>query len=177
VSFYESFTDTQKSVLQARAERAARQLQAGRENGDLTTLVVTVRAETYALPIEAVVAVYENILVVPIPCTPPYVAGIANIRGHILPVLDLGTLLGAPPQPHNTASLVVVSDGDLSVALRVEGIGAVQALSTTRLNPFPANLDLVHTAYLRGTLSDGSVLLDIKAILNDPALVVNDAAS
>jgi purine-binding chemotaxis protein CheW len=177
MSLYNHFSDKQKAVLQARAERAARQFMTDKADDNLTTLAVSVRGESYALPIEAVVAVYENMRVVPIPCTPQYIAGIANIRGHILPVIDLGALLGAASQPRDAASLVVVASDDMSAAFCVEGIGAVQALSTTSLNPFPVNLDLTHTTYLKGTLSDDSVLLDVYAILNDPALVVNDAVN
>jgi purine-binding chemotaxis protein CheW len=176
MSIYDGFSDKERAVLLARAERAARQLLTDTEKTDLTTLSVTVRSEVYTLPIECVLAVYENVPIVPIPCTPPYIAGIANIRGHILPVADLSALLGAPPQtPSSSAALVIVSEGDLSLAFRVDEIGAVQALSTTGLTPLASNLDLPHSVYLKGMLSDGSVLLDVKAILNDPALIVNDA--
>jgi purine-binding chemotaxis protein CheW len=175
MSVYDHFSDKERAVLQARAERAARRLLSDAEEADLTTLAVTVSSEVYSLPIECVLAVYENVQIVPIPCTPPFVAGIANIRGHILPVVDLGVLLGVPsPAAGSHAALVVVSEGDLNLAFRVDEIGAVQALSTTSLTPLAANLDLTHSAYLKGMLSDGSVLLDVKAILADPALVVNE---
>src|SRR5262245_5109120 len=95
MSIYEHFSDTERAVLQARAERAARTLRSDEAEERLNTLLVKLGGETYALPIEAVIAVYEAMLVVPVPCTPPFLAGITNIRGHIIPVLDLGHLLNA----------------------------------------------------------------------------------
>ena len=175
MSIYDGFSDKERAVLLARAERAARQSLTDTQKTDLTTLAVTVYSEVYALPIERVLAVYENVQIVPVPCAPPFVAGIANIRGHILPVVDLGVLLGAPSQaPRSHVALVVVSEGEMSLGFCVDEIGAVQALSTTSLTPLASNLNLTHTAYLKGMLSDGSVLLDVNAILNDPTLVVND---
>ena len=172
---FNNFTEKERAVLQARADRAARQLLTGKEDSTLTTLSVAVSSESYGLPIATVIAVYEQMLVVPVPCTPSFVAGIANIRGHILPVMDLGILLGAPTRETGLiASLVVISDGDLSIALRVDEIGAVQALATNSLAPLASNLDLAHTSYLKGMLPDGSILLDVNAILSDPVLVVND---
>ncbi len=173
MSIYDHFSDKERETLRARAERAARPLQTDRPDDRLDALVVTIRAETVALPVETVLAVYEAVPIIPLPCTPPFIAGIANIRGHILPVLDLGALLEAGSQSAgDTAALVVVSSGELSVAFRVEQIGAVQAMTTT--SPLPPNLDLGHSEYLEGILPDGTVLLDVKAILSDPALVVND---
>ncbi len=177
MSLYKNFSDKQKAILQARAERAARKFMTDKDEDNLTTLAVSIHAESYALPIESVVAVYEDMPVVPIPCTPPYIAGIANIRGHILPVIDLGALLGAAPQPRDVASLVVVAGDEMNVALCVEGIGAVQPLLLTNLTPLPANLDLPNAAYLKGALPDGSVLLDIQVMLSDPAFIVNDTVN
>ncbi len=173
MSIYNHFSDKERAVLQARAERAAKALRSDEADNLLNILIVKISGETYALPVENVLAVYEAMPVIPVPCTPPFVAGITNVRGHIMPVLDLSTLLdGQRELTADTAALVVVAANDLSVALRVEEIGAVQPMTTT--NPLPSNLDLTQSAYLKGLLPDGAVLLDIQAMLSDPALIVND---
>ena len=174
MSLYEHFTDTERAVLQARAERAARSVRGTQEEDRLNTLLVKVGGETYALSIEAVIAVYEAMVVVPVPCTPPFLAGITNIRGHIIPVLDLGHLLKSGAEPvKDVASLVVTSIEDLTVALRVDQIGPVQGLPTTGL--IPDNLHVTHRAYLKGILPDGTILLDIHGLLSSPAIIVNEA--
>ena len=58
-------------------------------------------AETYAIPVEHVLEAADLGEVAPVPGSRPEVLGVRNLRGQILPVLDLGLLLGlthaAPP--------------------------------------------------------------------------------
>jgi purine-binding chemotaxis protein CheW len=173
MSIYDHFSEAERALLQARAERAAKPLRSGEADSQLSALIVTTGAEAYALPVESVLAVYEAAPVVPVPCTPPFVAGITNIRGHILPVLDLSALLNGHSQwEGDNAALVVVTANDFSAALRVERIGSVQPIPI--VNAIPANLDVTHSAYVKGFFPDGAVLLDLAAMLSDPALIVNE---
>src|SRR5215216_5720695 len=103
MSIHEHFTERELKILQARAERAASAAQRDDvEKTEIRALQCTLGSESYALPVEFVRAVYENVTVVPVPCTPRFVAGIANIRGRIMPVLDLATLLNVPPSKGNS---------------------------------------------------------------------------
>ncbi len=171
MSIYERFSPQELDILRARAERVARSIETDEQVEAMPVLLTAVRNEIYALPVEHVLSIYEDIPVIPVPCTPPFLAGIANIRGRILPVIDLGTLLDVPGDPGtaNTA-LVVASDGDLEAAFRVEGITETQALATSSILSLPPNLETLRVRYLRGVLPDGAALLDLAAILSDPAL-------
>jgi len=44
----------------------------------------------------------------PLPHTPPYVLGMINLRGTVLPVIDVGTLLGLPADRESTRRVVIV---------------------------------------------------------------------
>jgi len=178
MSIYDTFSDAERAILQARSERAARQLISSKDDdhSTLTALIVHIGRETYALPIDMVLTVYQEMLIVPVPCTPSFLAGITNIRGHISSVVSLGTLLGAPePLPLDNAALVMVANQDTSLAFQVDDIGAVQPFSLNEIIPLPTNLDVVHSNYVQGMLPDGATLLDVNAILTDPTLIVNDA--
>lgn len=43
-----------------------------------------------------------------VPRAPAHVVGVANLRGHIVPIVDIGHLLGRPPQPVSEAARTVV---------------------------------------------------------------------
>jgi purine-binding chemotaxis protein CheW len=179
MSIYDRFSEQELAVLQARAERVA---SAGRGvvvDNVLSTLVVKIRDETYALPLKTINYILDgNTRVIPVPCVPPFVAGIANVRGHIVPVLDLATLLGVPGEAQSgDGALVVAANDEMTVAFRVEAIGDVLYLLTDKLTPLPPTLDIEKTAYLQGTLPDGTGLLDVDAILDDPGLVVAEASA
>lgn len=174
MSFYEHFSEEALEILKARAERAATTLQNGHSEKPVTSLKIHLNKDTYALPIEALQAVYEGIKVVPVPCTPAFVAGIANVRGRIVPVLNLAILLQVSDAEFTGGSLIVVHNQTMTVAFMVEKIGDVTTFFLHDMIALPANSNIAH--YLRGFLPDGSGLLDIHAILDNPELIVSEAS-
>ena len=136
----------------------------------ITALVAVIQHERYALPIAEITAVYQDVEIVPVPCAPEFAAGIANVRGHLLSVVDLGMLLGLPSREAESAALVVAEAGDTSLGFRVEAIDEIVELALSRLNPITPTMNLGQGQYLRGIFPDGIALLDVHAILNDPRL-------
>jgi chemotaxis signal transduction protein len=55
--------------------------------------------ERYAVPSDRVMQVVASPVVTPIPTAPPAVKGVFNLRGEIVPLLDMGRLLGLEPSP------------------------------------------------------------------------------
>jgi len=177
MSSFESFSQAEQAILQARAARVAADTQSDSEQNALTALLVSIHDEVYALPIEAIRAVHVDIPVMPVPCAPPFVAGSANIRGYILPVIDLGRLLEVPGNKHDagqSGGLILASQEDMNIALRVHAIHDVTMLALDRLAPVPSTLARERINYLQGVMPDGAILLDVAAILNDPALIVDE---
>ncbi|MBN1681635.1 MAG: chemotaxis protein CheW [Anaerolineae bacterium] len=174
MSFYDHFSEEELAVLRNRAQHVAH---AAREDQakafSITALLVTLHGESYALPLDMLSMVHQHVAVVPVPCTPPFVAGIANIRGHIVPVLDLSALLGVQDNNEITA-LVVIGNEDMSFALQVSSVGEVITLTLNSIREIPAALGLVRPGYIQGVFPDGTILLDINAILNDPALIIEE---
>jgi purine-binding chemotaxis protein CheW len=175
MSIYDRFSQREREILKARAERVASEMRGQQQSDAQTALLISVQGETYALPIESITVVHEGIVVEPMPCVPAFVSGIANVRGHILPVINLATLLGINTPPiDGPTSLIVVGNDDMSVALYVEQIGEVAALPLDRIAPIPASFSIDRTHHLQGVLPDGTILLDVEAILNDPGLIVDE---
>src|SRR5437868_7031275 len=116
-SIYQQFSEADLKILRARAERAARLTQSQTQGELLTVLSIQVGGEHYALPIESISSVYEGQSITKVPCLPPGVAGIANIRGRIVLVLDLKALLNIAGEAKETTVLVALNDDDLDIAL------------------------------------------------------------
>jgi purine-binding chemotaxis protein CheW len=175
MSIYEKFSQQELQTLKLRADRIASKTRGDDADAQVSALLVSVAGETYALPIADIALVYEGARVEPIPCVPRFVAGVANVRGHILPVINLSALLGTGSTIDEDATrLIVAGNDEMSIALYVDGIGEVEALPLNRLAPIPATFHLDRTHHLQGVLPDGVILLDVQAILNDPALVVDE---
>ncbi len=173
MSFYDHFNDDEISILRARAKRIANAQHQAEESEVLSTLNITIGGEIYALSMDLLDAVYSAPTVVPVPCTPSFIAGISNIRGQIIPVLDLAFLLGVATDNKNQA-LIVISNREMTVALFIEAIGEAGSIMSNRIQAVPVSKRSAYTNYLKGVTPEGIAVLDIEALLNDPALIVND---
>ena len=86
-----------------------------------------------AQPLLAPVDQVEEILTLPpltrVPLTKPWVLGIANVRGNLLPVMDLQGFLGGDPTRQDAAVRVLaIRDGDFSSGLLVSAVRGLQQI-------------------------------------------------
>lgn len=87
---------------------------------DELLLFVDVGGRRFALRGRDVVEIHRMVLVSPLPEAPAVVEGVIEIRGEVVPVLDLRHRLGVEPDPLAIEDrLVVVSSGGREVALHV----------------------------------------------------------
>ncbi len=122
--------------------------------------------ETYAFPSTAVREVYALRGLTPLPCTPPYVLGIINVRGRILPVVDLTSLLGVPTQHVSEHSTVLLmKSGGLEAGIITDLIIGVRSLPLANIHPPLSTLANSRARYLQGITDEGVVVLDAAKLL------------
>lgn len=88
---------------------------------------VTVASETYAMPVANVVEVAELGPVRAVPRARPELLGIRNLRGQILPVIDLGALLGVSPT-RTPAHLLLAEAGGRQAGFAIEEVSGIGEL-------------------------------------------------
>lgn len=89
---------------------------------------VRLGGEHYALPVQDVLEVADIGAVTPLPGASRPIIGVRNLRGEVLPVIDLAQMLGTPGAGA-PAHLVVAQSGALRAGLGVESIVGVVDLS------------------------------------------------
>ncbi|MGE3457048.1 MAG: chemotaxis protein CheW, partial [Kofleriaceae bacterium] len=97
----------------------------------MTTLHVTFRVGTaeYALPASQVLHLESYEAATRVPGTPAYVAGLVQVRGRVVPVVDLRRRFGLPPTDHTLDHrVVVVQCGDRVAGLLVDSAREVMSL-------------------------------------------------
>ena len=92
-------------------------------------------------------------------------------------VLNLTVLLGLEPSASGKSALVVADAGDTTIGLAVEAVGDVVELEMSDLNAGPVNMNLGRAEYVQGLFADGVVLLNLRALLADPRVTVDDATN
>lgn len=75
----------------------------------------------YGLPAGSVVGLHRMVATVPLPAGPAVLEGVANVRGKLVPVLDVRSRFRLPPRPASPDDHLLVADaGGRLVALRVD---------------------------------------------------------
>jgi purine-binding chemotaxis protein CheW len=101
-----------------------------------------VGGQLFGLPILAVNEVFEPEGIARVPLAPPVIEGVLNLRGRIVTMIGLRSLLGFPPNGADERSMAIgVELKGEAYGLLIDEVGDVMRLDAARHEPVPSNLD------------------------------------
>ncbi len=113
-----------------------------RSDGAREYVTAMLAGEMIGLPILQVQDVFVPQGVTRVPLAPPEIAGVVNLRGRIVTLVDLRCRLGIPPRDADAAMMAIgVEAGGESFGLLIDAIGEVLQLSDAEREPNPLHLD------------------------------------
>lgn len=143
---------------------------------ELQVITFTLGETRYGVEISNVLEVLTLPAITPMMDLPDFVEGIINLRGNIIPVIDLRKRFHLPPRPTATEARVIVAEfaapGEqwVEVGLIVDAVQQVITFAGEAIEPAPSFIGNIRRAYLSGVgkLPDGLlvVLLDLAKILS-----------
>lgn len=167
-----------RAALEARARRLAAAPAPARPAGTLAAVAFELGGERYAVEAAAVREVLRSPRPVRLPGAPPFVAGLVNLRGELVDVLDVRGFLGAPAAAAtDRRCLIVLGGARAELALQVDGVEGLVELDPAGLAPPPDAPARTRPEYVRGLAPDGLALLDAPTLLRDPRLVVDQPST
>ena len=99
---------------------------------------VRIGEQAYAIDIMAVREIRGWTAATPLPHAPPHVLGMMNLRGAILPVIDLGARLGLGAANPTASSVVVVAQiGEAQMGLVVDAVSDILTVAPEQIRPVP----------------------------------------
>ena len=126
-------------------------------------------AEEYALDILKVQEIRNYETATGIANTPRHVRGVVNLRGVIVPIVDLRMLLGLPQAEYTPFTVVIVLNlGRRTVGVVVDAVYDVTELSAAQIRPAPNFSGAVDTRYVLGLGTIDSrmlILADVDRLL------------
>lgn len=148
---------------------------AGLDAGAIKLVCFLLHGQEYAIDIGQV---KETLALRPITrvfLTPSWLAGIVNLRGDIVPILDLADLCGLSPTDINAESrIIILSHGAHMVGVVVDELAELRMLATGDIQPVPATVTGDAAAIMTGvaTVEDGAALrlLDLDALFESERL-------
>ncbi len=132
--------------------------------------------EEYALNAMKVREILGIIGITPVPQTPDFVKGVVNLRGKVIPVIDLRIRLGLPEASYTEETcIIVVEVRGVHMGIIIDTVLEVLDIESNEIDPPPSFGVKVDTDYIYGMGMIGDkakILLDIDKVLTDDELVV-----
>lgn len=134
-------------------------------------VVFQLAGETYGLDINCVQEIIRIQEITRVPRTPDFVEGVINLRGRIIPVIDLRKRFSLPLGEQTANSrIIVVEVEEVTVGFIVDAVSEVLRLSSEDIEPPPSIMGGINTAYLRGVGKKQDrliILLDVGKVLEE----------
>ncbi len=161
---------TERPVKESPAGTTAGQPQGG-QAGQYLTFVLG--AETFAIGIMAIKEIIEYASLTEVPMMPAYVRGVINLRGAVVPVLDLPVRFGKASSEVTKRTCIVIIDVQLGserhvLGLVVDAVNAVLDIPAGDIEPPPAFGASIRTEFIRGMVKINAkfvIVIDVEHVL------------
>jgi purine-binding chemotaxis protein CheW len=143
---------------------------------DTQVVTLGIEQEVFAVPVESVVEILDMQRMFRLPEAPPYLAGLIDVRGRSVPVIDLRVKLGLPPVAANENTRILVLEIEaferrLALGLIADRVFEVVALDLRQIEAAPDIGVRWRSDYIHGVARrDGGFVI----ILDLPRLFSND---
>ncbi len=135
-------------------------------------LTFAIGQEIFGLEIKYVTEIVGMQPITPLPETPEYVKGIINLRGKIIPVIDVRLKFKKESKEYTDRTCIIVIEiGDTTVGLIVDAVSEVLAINGEAIAPPPDQKTGVQNRYIAGI---GKVENEVKLLLSCEKLFKDD---
>ncbi|MEK0316019.1 chemotaxis protein CheW [Cohnella sp. 56] len=143
---------------------------------DFKVIVFTLAHEEYGIEVDKVRTIERMTPVTRVPKTPAFVKGVINLRGVVVPVIDLRSRFSLPEtEPTENTRIVIVATGELEVGFIVDSANDVIDLNDDMIENPPEVVGGIKAKYLRGVAKFGEsrllILLNLSEVLNRSEII------
>jgi purine-binding chemotaxis protein CheW len=166
-------TTTEITVSKARAPApAGAEAQGSTEQQQYLTF--TLGEEMFAIGILAIREIIEYGNLTEVPMTPPFIRGVINLRGAVVPVVDLAVRFGREPRPSSKRTCIVIIDiasanGTQEMGIVVDAVSEVLEIPDADIEPPPEFGARIRIDFISGMGKVNGkfvVMLDVERILS-----------
>ena len=142
---------------------------------ELQLVIFSLAKEEYGLPINKVHEINRLVPITKLPQAPPFMEGVINLRGRIIPVVDLRKHFGLEVTPHNDDTrIIIVEVNGQTVGMIVDAVTEVVHLPLNNIEPPPASF-LLDAQYIQGVGKLDNrllILLEMDQILTNQETII-----
>ncbi|MCX5795508.1 MAG: chemotaxis protein CheW [Elusimicrobia bacterium] len=134
-------------------------------------VVIQLAGEEYGIPIMNIETLIRMPQITRVPRMPAYIEGIINLRGRIIPIIDLRKRFGFPARAWDDKTRIAVTDiSRQSVGFIADGVSEVIRLARKQIDTVPPTLSRIGEEYIDGIGKVGDriiILLNAERILSE----------
>ncbi|MEQ9454425.1 MAG: chemotaxis protein CheW [Phycisphaeraceae bacterium] len=173
--------EEQTAEITQKIAEAEKHKASGNNDSELLQLVsFVVGEEEYAVSILSVQEINRMMQITKVPQSPSYVEGVINLRGKIIPVIDLRKRFGMPVLENTADSRIIVVEVENRVlGFTVDSVNEVLRISSDIVEPAPTMATGIGSDYVQGVgkLQDRLlILLDLERLFDTVELKAIDQA-
>ena len=132
-------------------------------------LTFLLAGEEYGIEILRVQEIISVLPVTRVPRTPPFIRGVINLRGKVIPIVDLREKLGLPAATEPAQVMIVVQVRGIPFGIVVDSVSEVASIPASEIGAAPDFGDPFCSDFLLGLGRSGDrlrLLLDIERVLS-----------
>ncbi len=130
----------------------------------------TIGAEEFGVDITKVQEINRMVEITKVPQAPPHVEGVINLRGKVIPIIDLRKLMGVELQETGKNTRIVVVDiEEFVMGMIVDSVSEVLRIPVSTIEPPPDIVSSIDTDYIQGVakLEDRLLIfLDLSKVIS-----------
>lgn len=130
--------------------------------------------EEYAIEILKVQEIIRMIEITRVPNSPEFINGVINLRGRVIPVLDLGKRIGLPEKEHSGDSrIIVVEIQNKVIGFIVDKVNIVLRINQNIVEPTPELVGKIESEFISGIAKMEKnllILLDLDKVISQPEM-------
>ncbi len=144
---------SKKEELLEEIEKQKQDEKKSADEENVSLVILYLNNEWYGIKIENVAEIIKLVTIVPLPQVPEYILGVINLRGEILPVIDLRKLFSISISPFSKETrILIVKILNVKIGLVVDGVTEVLEIPISKLD-LPLNtLDRIKSQYIYGEI-------------------------
>jgi purine-binding chemotaxis protein CheW len=144
-------------------------------SANIDVIAFTLGAENYCIESVLVKEIYPLTDFTPLPGVSSYIFGIINVRGQILPVVDLKKFFNLPERGLGELNKVIIlSNEQMEFGILADAVHGTQTIDLEDIRGIPPTVSGIGEEYLKGVTKESLILLDAQRLLSDEHIVVND---
>ncbi len=148
-------------------------------------LTFTLADEAYGIGILKIREIIGMMPITSVPLTPPFVKGVINLRGKVIPVVDLRLRFDMEAAEYSERTCIIVVEiegqaGTIQIGIVVDAVSEVLNIKAEDIEETPTFGVKLHTEYILGMAKmerSVKILLDIDRVLNSEEVIVLEKAS